>query len=153
MELEPTQLRATRPGLRAGPRAEREDPPVSPKSGTGAPTETESRAGSDALTAQAVDVRTVDDVEPAHVGTEAPPDADPFPDQEGSTPDWFKTAVFYEVLVRSFRDSNGDGVGDFQGLIEKLDYLEWLGVDCLWIPPFFSSPLRDGGYDVSDYTN
>ena len=68
-------------------------------------------------------------------------------------PDWFKTAVFYEVLVRSFKDSNGDGTGDFKGLIEKLDYLEWLGVDCLWIPPFFSSPLRDGGYDVSDYTN
>ncbi len=69
-----------------------------------------------------------------------------------STPDWFKTAVFYEVLVRSFRDSNGDGTGDFRGLVEKLDYLEWLGVDCLWIPPFFPSPLRDGGYDVADYT-
>ena len=68
-------------------------------------------------------------------------------------PDWFKTAVFYEVLVRSFKDSNGDGVGDFRGLIEKLDYLHWLGVDCLWVPPFFSSPLRDGGYDISDYTN
>lgn len=58
-------------------------------------------------------------VEPVHVDTEAPPDADPFPDQEGSTPDWFKTAVFYEVLVRSFRDSNGDGTGDFQGLVES----------------------------------
>ena len=69
----------------------------------------------------------------------------------GDTPDWFKTAVFYEVLVRSFRDSNGDGTGDFKGLIEKLDYLQWLGVDCLWIPPFFPSPLRDGGYDVADY--
>jgi len=68
-------------------------------------------------------------------------------------PDWFKTAVFYEVLVRSFKDSNGDGVGDFKGLIEKLDYLEWLGVDCLWVPPFFTSPLRDGGYDVADYNN
>jgi maltose alpha-D-glucosyltransferase/alpha-amylase len=68
-------------------------------------------------------------------------------------PDWYKRAVFYEVLVRSFRDSNGDGVGDFRGLREKLDYLEWLGVDCLWLPPFFTSPLRDGGYDVSDYTN
>ena len=56
-------------------------------------------------------------------------------------------------MVRSFRDSNGDGTGDFKGLIEKLDYLEWLGVDCLWIPPFFSSPLRDGGYDVSDFVN
>src|SRR5512145_1402147 len=68
-------------------------------------------------------------------------------------PDWFKKAVFYEVLVRSFKDSNGDGVGDFKGLTEKLDYLEWLGVDCLWVPPFFTSPLRDGGYDVADYTN
>ena len=68
-------------------------------------------------------------------------------------PDWFKTAVFYEVLVRSFKDSNGDGVGDFRGLTEKLDYLHWLGVDCLWVPPFFSSPLRDGGYDIADYTN
>ncbi len=79
-----------------------------------------------------------------------------FPDTlevAGTTPDWFKSAVFYEVLVRSFRDSNGDGTGDFQGLIEKLDYLAWLGVDCLWVPPFFTSPLRDGGYDVADYTN
>ncbi len=69
-----------------------------------------------------------------------------------STPDWFKSAVFYEVLVRSFRDSNADGTGDFRGLVEKLDYLQWLGIDCLWIPPFFPSPLRDGGYDVADYT-
>jgi maltose alpha-D-glucosyltransferase/alpha-amylase len=68
-------------------------------------------------------------------------------------PDWFKRAVFYEVLVRSFRDSSGDGVGDLQGLTEKLDYLEWLGVDCLWLPPFFPSPLRDGGYDVAHYTD
>jgi maltose alpha-D-glucosyltransferase/alpha-amylase len=68
-----------------------------------------------------------------------------------SQPEWFKTAVFYEVLVRSFKDSNGDGTGDFRGLTEKLDYLQWLGVDCLWLPPFFPSPLRDGGYDVADY--
>jgi maltose alpha-D-glucosyltransferase/alpha-amylase len=67
-------------------------------------------------------------------------------------PEWYKTAVFYEVLVRSFNDSNADGVGDLRGLIDKLDYLQWLGVDCLWLPPFFTSPLRDGGYDVSDYT-
>ena len=67
-------------------------------------------------------------------------------------PDWFKRAVFYEVLVRSFQDSNGDGVGDLRGLTSKLDYLQWLGVDCLWLPPFFASPLRDGGYDVADYT-
>jgi maltose alpha-D-glucosyltransferase / alpha-amylase len=64
---------------------------------------------------------------------------------------WFRRAVFYEVLVRSFQDSNGDGVGDFRGLTEKLDYLQWLGVDCLWVPPSYPSPLRDGGYDVSDY--
>ncbi len=69
----------------------------------------------------------------------------------GSDPQWFKRAVFYEVLVRSFADSNGDGVGDLRGLASKLDYLEWLGVDCLWLPPFFTSPLRDGGYDVSDF--
>ena len=68
-------------------------------------------------------------------------------------PDWFKRAVFYEVMVRSFRDSNGDGIGDFAGLAEKLDYLQWLGVDCLWLPPFFPSPLADGGYDISDYTD
>ncbi len=66
---------------------------------------------------------------------------------------WFKRAVFYEVLVRSFKDSSGDGVGDLKGLTEKLDYLQWLGVDCLWLPPFFPSPLRDGGYDVADYTD
>ncbi|NED97397.1 maltose alpha-D-glucosyltransferase [Phytoactinopolyspora alkaliphila] len=71
----------------------------------------------------------------------------------GTDPEWFKRAVFYEVLVRSFNDSDGDGVGDLRGLMEKLDYLEWLGVDCLWLPPFYPSPLRDGGYDVSDYKN
>ncbi len=68
-------------------------------------------------------------------------------------PDWFKRAVFYEVMVRSFHDSNGDGIGDFAGLAQKLDYLQWLGVDCLWLPPFFPSPLADGGYDISDYTD
>jgi len=67
-------------------------------------------------------------------------------------PAWFKRAVFYEVLVRGFNDSNGDGTGDLRGLADKLDYLQWLGVDCLWLPPFFPSPLRDGGYDISDYT-
>ncbi|MFI9271094.1 maltose alpha-D-glucosyltransferase [Kitasatospora sp. NPDC052896] len=66
-------------------------------------------------------------------------------------PEWFKRAVFYEVLVRSFFDSNGDGTGDLRGLTSKLDYLRWLGVDCLWLPPFYASPLRDGGYDISDY--
>jgi len=56
-------------------------------------------------------------------------------------------------MVRSFMDSNGDGIGDLAGLISKLDYLQWLGVDALWLPPFFESPLRDGGYDVADYTS
>ncbi|HLK95109.1 MAG TPA: maltose alpha-D-glucosyltransferase, partial [Nocardioidaceae bacterium] len=68
-------------------------------------------------------------------------------------PSWFKRAVFYEVLVRSFKDSSGDGVGDLRGLADKLDYIEWLGVDCLWLPPFFPSPLRDGGYDVAHFTD
>jgi maltose alpha-D-glucosyltransferase/alpha-amylase len=66
-------------------------------------------------------------------------------------PQWYRRSVFYEVMVRSFVDSNGDGAGDLQGLISKLDYLQWLGVDALWLPPFFQSPLRDGGYDVSDF--
>jgi maltose alpha-D-glucosyltransferase / alpha-amylase len=64
---------------------------------------------------------------------------------------WFKTAVFYELYVRSFYDSNADGYGDFRGLTEKLDYLEWLGIDCIWLLPFYQSPLRDGGYDISDF--
>ena len=70
---------------------------------------------------------------------------------EANDPAWYKRAVFYEVLVRGFFDSNGDGTGDLRGLTQKLDYLEWLGVDCLWLLPIFESPLRDGGYDISDY--
>jgi maltose alpha-D-glucosyltransferase / alpha-amylase len=68
-------------------------------------------------------------------------------------PDWYRTAVFYEVLLRAFHDSEGSGSGDLRGLIDRLDYIQWLGVDCLWLPPFYPSPLRDGGYDVSDYTS
>jgi maltose alpha-D-glucosyltransferase / alpha-amylase len=64
---------------------------------------------------------------------------------------WYKDAVFYEIYVRGFYDSNADGIGDFRGLTEKLDYLKWLGVDCLWLLPMYASPLRDGGYDISDY--
>jgi len=66
-------------------------------------------------------------------------------------PLWFKDAVFYEVYVRGFFDSNDDGIGDFRGLTQKLDYLQWLGVDCLWLLPMYASPLRDGGYDIADY--
>ena len=65
--------------------------------------------------------------------------------------EWYRRAVFYEVMVRSFVDSNGDGSGDLAGLISRLDYLQWLGIDALWLPPIYSSPLRDGGYDVSDF--
>jgi maltose alpha-D-glucosyltransferase/alpha-amylase len=68
-------------------------------------------------------------------------------------PEWYRRAVFYEVMVRSFVDSNGDGSGDLGGLISRLDYLQWLGVDALWLPPIYQSPLKDGGYDVSDFRN
>jgi maltose alpha-D-glucosyltransferase / alpha-amylase len=68
-----------------------------------------------------------------------------------SNPLWFKTAVFYEIHLRGFFDGNDDGSGDFRGLEAKLDYLQWLGVDCIWLLPFYPSPLRDGGYDISDY--
>src|SRR5450755_1133126 len=67
-------------------------------------------------------------------------------------PLWFKRAVFYEIHIRGFYDANGDGSGDFRGLTEKLDYLQWLGIDCIWLLPFYASPLRDGGYDISDFT-
>lgn len=66
-------------------------------------------------------------------------------------PLWFKDAIIYEVPVRAYCDSNGDGIGDFAGLTEKLDYLEELGITAIWILPFFPSPLRDDGYDISDY--
>jgi maltose alpha-D-glucosyltransferase / alpha-amylase len=66
-------------------------------------------------------------------------------------PTWFQRAVFYEILVRGFYDANGDGTGDLAGVTGKLDYLSWLGIDCLWLLPFYQSPLRDGGYDISDF--
>jgi maltose alpha-D-glucosyltransferase/alpha-amylase len=66
-------------------------------------------------------------------------------------PLWYKRAVLYEVNVRAFCDSNGDGQGDLPGLTSKLDYLKQLGVDCLWLLPIFPSPLLDGGYDIADY--
>src|ERR1700733_6997707 len=64
---------------------------------------------------------------------------------------WYKDAVIYQLHVRAFCDSNGDGIGDFPGLTQKLDYLQELGVDALWLMPFFPSPLRDDGYDIADY--
>ena len=68
-------------------------------------------------------------------------------------PLWYKDAVIYELHVRAFQDSNGDGIGDFPGLISRLDYLQELGVTCLWVLPFFPSPLRDDGYDISNYVD
>jgi len=66
-------------------------------------------------------------------------------------PLWYKDAIIYETHVKAFFDANGDGIGDFAGLVQKLDYLEHLGITCLWLLPFFPSPLRDDGYDVADY--
>ena len=67
-------------------------------------------------------------------------------------PQWYKEAVIYEIHIRAFADSNDDGIGDFNGLVDRLDYLQDLGVTALWLLPFYPSPLRDGGYDISDYT-
>jgi maltose alpha-D-glucosyltransferase/alpha-amylase len=64
---------------------------------------------------------------------------------------WYKNSIFYEVYVRAFFDSNNDGNGDLKGLIQQLDYLQDLGVDCLWLLPIYPSPLKDDGYDISDY--
>ncbi len=68
-------------------------------------------------------------------------------------PLWYKDAIIYQLHVRSFYDSNGDGIGDFKGLIQKLDYVQSLGVNTLWLLPFYPSPLKDGGYDIADFTN
>ena len=72
---------------------------------------------------------------------------------KNTTPKWWQTAVFYQIYPRSFADGNGDGIGDFKGIIEKLDYLSDLGVDALWLSPHFPSPNWDCGYDISDYCN
>jgi len=68
-------------------------------------------------------------------------------------PLWYKDALIYELHVRAFQDSNGDGIGDFAGLLSRLDYLQDLGVTCLWLLPFFPSPLRDDGYDIANYVD
>ena len=68
-------------------------------------------------------------------------------------PLWYKDAIIYELHPRAFFDSNGDGIGDFEGLAQKLDYLQDLGVTAIWLLPFYPSPLKDDGYDISDYTD
>ena len=65
--------------------------------------------------------------------------------------DWKKKGVVYEIYVQSFNDTNDDGIGDIQGVIQKLDYLKELGVNILWLTPIFESPLVDNGYDISNY--
>jgi alpha-glucosidase len=76
----------------------------------------------------------------------------PAPSQTNS-PHWYDNPAIYEIYPRSFQDSNGDGIGDLHGITSRLDYLEELGVDAIWITPFFPSPNLDFGYDVSAYTN
>ena len=66
-------------------------------------------------------------------------------------PFWYKDAVIYQLHVKSFYDGNADGIGDFKGLTEKLDYLQDLGVTAIWLLPFYPSPLKDDGYDISNY--
>ena len=66
---------------------------------------------------------------------------------------WWKRGIVYQIYPRSFQDSNGDGVGDLNGIVQRLDYLVWLGVDAIWISPIYPSPMADFGYDISDYCN
>src|SRR5499426_3332635 len=66
-------------------------------------------------------------------------------------PLWYKDAIIYELHVKTFCDSDGNGMGDFRGLMEKLDYLQELGITAIWLLPFYPSPLRDDGYDIADY--
>ena len=68
-------------------------------------------------------------------------------------PNWLNNAIFYQIYPQSFYDSNSDGIGDIPGIIQKLDYIEWLGVNALWLNPCFVSPFQDAGYDVADYYN
>jgi maltose alpha-D-glucosyltransferase/alpha-amylase len=77
----------------------------------------------------------------------------PAPSAAEDDPLWYKDAIIYQAHVKSFFDTNNDGIGDFQGLTQKLDYVQSLGVTCLWLLPFFPSPLRDDGYDIADYLN
>src|SRR6476620_3332332 len=71
--------------------------------------------------------------------------------QSGNDPKWWKEAIVYQVYPRSFKDSDGDGVGDLKGIISKLDYIKSLGVDVIWLNPIYQSPNDDNGYDISDY--
>ena len=74
-------------------------------------------------------------------------------DSQFQATQWWQTGVIYQIYPRSFQDTNGDGVGDLRGIAARLDYLVGLGVDAIWISPFYPSPMADFGYDVADYTN
>ncbi|WP_173932375.1 maltose alpha-D-glucosyltransferase [Chelativorans sp. Marseille-P2723] len=73
------------------------------------------------------------------------------PPETADAADWYKDAIIYQLHIKAFHDSNGDGIGDFNGLLQRLDYIERLGVNTIWVLPFYPSPLRDDGYDISDY--
>jgi maltose alpha-D-glucosyltransferase / alpha-amylase len=89
--------------------------------------------------------------EPSSAAAPSEPVPDSFSFAKPRDPRWYQRAVFYEVLIRGFHDSNGDGTGDIRGLTSRLDYLQWLGIDCIWLLPIYESPLRDGGYDIADF--
>ena len=73
------------------------------------------------------------------------------PEKSSNSENWWKEGIVYQLYPQSFKDSDGDGFGDFKGIIEEIDYLDELGIDIIWMNPFFESPLVDNGYDVSDY--
>src|ERR1044072_4196774 len=73
--------------------------------------------------------------------------------QESTNKKWWKEAIVYQIYPRSFKDADGDGIGDLKGIISKLDYIKSLGIDAVWLNPIYSSPNDDNGYDVSDYRN
>ncbi|MDX1524243.1 MAG: alpha-amylase family glycosyl hydrolase, partial [Anaerolineae bacterium] len=66
---------------------------------------------------------------------------------------WWQKGIIYQIYPRSYQDSNGDGIGDLPGIRQRLDYLQWLGIDAIWISPVYPSPMADFGYDVSNYTD
>src|SRR5258708_36214331 len=84
---------------------------------------------------------------------EMPQVATPAPPPTAELPYWYKDAIVYQLHIKAFFDSDDDGTGDFAGLTEKLDYVRDLGVNTIWLLPFYPSPLRDDGYDVADYRN
>src|SRR5438067_13714230 len=66
---------------------------------------------------------------------------------------WWQTGIIYQIYPRSFQDSNNDGIGDLKGIIQRIDYLQWLGITAIWVSPIYPSPMADYGYDISDYNN